>query len=380
MDKPLLYFVAKILATIVSVVRYYSNSDTTMAIIAMLSLACIFVLEILLVRVFQNKYRYPLYKNYESKAVLITLGISIAACFLLDIDNFLLLLFILMIHGIDLFTQKNMFYQVLFVAMILSFFIFLPNLETLILTMVLGVMLLLGREIINRKNTYEALAEKHNETILELEKKIENLMSLTKTIKQTVSLEERNRIAARIHDQIGHGISGSIIMLEAALLVMKKDPNRGVESIQKAIQNLREAVDDIRSALREERTENYMIGLNDIKATLEEFKVSFNKYTELRVSGNLDYITLDMWRCIHDNLNECLTNVLKHSNATKFTLVIEVFNKIIKVEYLDNGSSSRPFTKGLGLEAIEERTVHNKGRCFFHQGDNGFRVTNIFTY
>jgi signal transduction histidine kinase len=218
------------------------------------------------------------------------------------------------------------------------------------------------------------------ETISELNKKMNDIRGLTKTLKYTVSIEERNRIAARIHDQIGHGISGSIIMLEAAMLIMKDNQEKAVTSIQKAITNLREGVDEIRAALKEERAGRYQLGINDVTAILEEFKVTYNKSIILRTTGDLDFITLEVWACIHDNLKECLTNVLKHSTATEFILNIEVFKKIIKVEYKDNGKSLENFEKGMGLEAIEERTINVKGRCFFHKSENGFGVTNIFTY
>jgi signal transduction histidine kinase len=100
----------------------------------------------------------------------------------------------------------------------------------------------------------------------------------------------------------------------------------------------------------------------------------------LKTNGELNNISLDVWTCIHDNLKECLTNVLKHSNASEFNLLIDVFKKIIKVEYKDNGKSSENYEIGLGLEAIEERTLKANGRCYFTKGENGFCVTNIFTY
>jgi signal transduction histidine kinase len=221
---------------------------------------------------------------------------------------------------------------------------------------------------------------RQKETILELNKKVNDIKGLNKTLKYTVSLEERNRIAARIHDQLGHGISGSIIMLEAASMIMKDNPEKANSSIQKAITNLREGVDNIRASLRDERVGHNLIGINDVTAMLEEFKVTFNKSTILHTAGDLDLISIEVWACIHDNVQECLTNVLKHSNATEFILNIEVFKKIIKVEYKDNGYSAENFEKGLGLDAIEERTVNAAGRCFINKGEKGFCVTNIFTY
>jgi signal transduction histidine kinase len=273
-----------------------------------------------------------------------------------------------------------MFYYILVVILLLSFFIFTPNIPSSMITVILVSLLLYCRFIITKLTRLSEKSENQHERINELSKKLTDMRSLTKTLKYNASVEERNRIAARIHDQVGHGISGSIIMLEASILILKDNPQKALESIQKAVANLRGGVEEIRLALREERVERYLVGMNDINGMLEEFGVSYNKSARLITSGNLDCINLEIWACIHDNTKECLTNLLKHSNAGEFMLNIEVYKKLIKVEYKDNGSSEGDFEKGLGLEGIEERTIRAKGKCFFQKGERGFWVTNIFPY
>jgi signal transduction histidine kinase len=263
---------------------------------------------------------------------------------------------------------------------LLSFFIFNPGKLALCLSLIYLLLVLFGRALFIKLAEYKTIIDEQKDIISELHKKMSDLKCLTKTMKHKVSMEERNRIAARIHDQIGHGVSGSIIMLEAAMMIIKDNPEKAVASVNKAIGNLRGGVDEIRAALKEERTGRYLFGLKDVTTMLEEFNGSYNKTAKLKKTGDLDFVSIEVWSCIHDNLKECLTNVLKHSNATEFILSIEVFKKIIKVEYKDNGKSSDNFEKGLGLEAIEERTVNVNGRCFFHKGENGFSITNIFTY
>ena len=369
-DKPFLFSLAKIAALIATVFLAYSNGvDITFTVISALSLVCVFLLELLISRTIKS-----------NKIIIFTVAASIIACFFLGLDTFYPLYLILLIHILDLTIVSNLFYQILIVSVLLSLFIFPPDIITLALSAILIIMLLFCRILLAKLNFYIEKSESCMETISELNKKLTDLKSLTKTLKYTASVEERNRIAARIHDQIGHGISGSIIMLEAAMLTMKNNPDKASESIQKAVTNLRDGVDEIRTALKEERAGREILGKNDITAMLEEFKFSYNVQTYLKTSGELDNISIDLWACIHDNLKECLTNVLKHSNATEFHLSIDVFKKIIKVEYKDNGKSAETFTKGLGLEAIEERTVGVKGRCFFTKGGNGFCITNIFTY
>lgn len=369
-DKSFLYFVAKIVAVVASIFILNSkNVDITFMVISTLSFACVFVLEILL--------HYVLKKN---KLILLTASVSMIACFALGLDTFLPLYLVLLTHILDLSIETKLFYQVLIVAALLSLFIFTPGMLPTAISLVLIIMVLFCRAIIIKLELYVHMSYEQKDKISELSKKMTDLKSLIKTLKYTASIEERNRIAARIHDQIGHGISGSIIMLEAAMLIMKDSPEKAITNIQKATTNLREGVDDIRAALREERAGRYLIGMNDITAMLEQFKVSYNKTVTLKTTGDMDVITLDIWACIHDNLKECLTNVLKHSNATEFHLKIDIFQKIIKIQYKDNGKSDGSFENGLGLDAIEERTVSAKGRCFFTKGENGFCVTNIFTY
>lgn len=369
-DKPVLYFLTKLLAVTTSILLINTaKDDIVYYTILILSFACIFTLEVLLYRIYRNKLI----------VVILTLAVMFA-CFILGLNLFFPLITVLFVHILEVTIDKNMFYHVLSVTLLLVFLIFTPEKIPAAISVAILLMLLFCRALIDKIILLKELDEKQKKTVSELNKKLADLRGLMKTLKYTASLEERNRIAARIHDQIGHGISGSIIMLEAAMMLMKDNPEKASGSIQKAINNLREGVDEIRTALREERADRYQLGINDIKAQLEEFKVTYNKKTELNTTGDLDYITLDMWACIKDNLKECLTNLLKHSNATEFILNIDVYKKIIKIEYKDNGKSGDSFEKGIGLEAIEERTVSLKGRCFFHKGENGFSITNIFTY
>ncbi len=369
-EKPFLYFITKIAAALSSILLFlYAEAGITVAVIAALSFICVFVLELLIAQ-FRRSFFFTR----------ITVLLSLIACFFLGFTELFPLCILLFAHLLDTTVEAGTFYLFLSVISLLAFFIYPATMLSVIITILLLLLLLYGRYLLAKLTLLQELNEQHKEKLQELNDRVNDVKRLTKTLKYAASAEERNRIAARIHDQVGHGISGSIILLEAALLVMKDNRDKAMESIRKAIDNLRSGVDEIRTALRDERVEHYLIGLNDISAVLEEFKINYNKSVELKTSGDMDRIHLNVWTCIHDNLKECLTNTLKHSNASRFVLSIDVFQKIIKVEYKDNGSGGEDFVKGLGLEAIEERTISTNGRCFFRKDEHGFGVTNIFTY
>lgn len=372
LDLPVLYLITKIMAVTASYLSQ-GKAGTVTNVISVLGFSCVFVLELLIER------------TWKKKAFLyITITSSIIACFILGIKNLFPLFAVLLMHLTELLISGKMYYQIVSVALILAFLLFTPDMTGIVITVIFIPMIMLARSVMLKLDYYLHKNEMLKEDIIKLESNITDLKELMRTLKTTISMEERNRIAARIHDEIGHGISGSIILLEAAMLQMKKDQNKAMDSMQKAVKNLRESVDEIRAALKEERTERFLIDIHDINSALEQFKIKYNITTRLNTSGDLSKISPQVWTCINDNLKECLTNVLKHSNATEFVLNIEVFNKIIKAEFKDNGKNGNGtgngFVKHLGLNAIEERTAALKGRCFISKDDNGFCVTNIFYY
>ncbi len=202
---------------------------------------------------------------------------------------------------------------------------------------------------------------------------------MTSAMEHAARLAERNRLSARIHDEVGHGISGSILLLEGARLSMDQHPDKAREALATATANLRASVDDIRAALREERVKPGDAGLAQIAAMLTRFEVQHpDIHTHLTTEGELSALSPLVWVCLAENLKEALTNLLKHSTARNFSVSIRLHNKLVKASFADDGPAS-PFTPGMGLAAMEERCALCHGRCFFTAGPRGFSVVMTFT-
>ena len=367
-DKTLLFFLVKIAAIGSIFMMGTGSADAAMNAISALAFACICLLQLLLHKVWTRQ-----------NVSLALIAAALAAGILLGMDDFFPLISLLIFEGLDQLISEKSKYLLLSIILSLLYFVSEPPQVSVVITGVLVLFAISGIWALEKIDFYRKALASQKQEMDDLREKLSDNKRLIKTLKYTASLEERNRLAARIHDKVGHGISGSIIMLEAALLTIKKDPVRAEAAIQKAALNLREGVDDIRLSLREERPQRSELGLGEIKAALEEFESTYAMQTAFKSSGRLESITGEIWSCISDNLNEALTNSLKHSGASIFTLEISVMNKAIKVEYKDNGKSSEVFEKGLGLEAIEERTIKANGRCFFEKTETGFTITNVFT-
>ncbi|MDR2108661.1 MAG: histidine kinase [Coriobacteriales bacterium] len=234
------------------------------------------------------------------------------------------------------------------------------------------------------------LLEKNGQ-LAALNTRIEQQRQVIGAIEQQGRAAERNRIAARIHDKIGHGVTGSILMLEAAQLAWQSDPELALSRVARATENLRTSVDAIRLDLRAERGQASaeQAGPAGISAELERFEREHpSLHCTLELNGMLDEVSQTIWLCVQDNLRETLTNLLRHSHSTALSVTISRRAGVVFVEFASRGRSldasalndpAAPITKGIGLAAIEERTLLAGGRCFFERRPEGFSTRMTFT-
>ncbi|MDR1797346.1 MAG: histidine kinase [Clostridiales Family XIII bacterium] len=223
---------------------------------------------------------------------------------------------------------------------------------------------------------------------------IEGQRRASRNVERVTKLEERNRLAARIHDQIGHGMSGSILLLEGAAGIMDRDPKQAKETVAAVAQHLRESVDEIRRVLREERSESAEMSLARVERALAAFEGAHTGFrTAFEPEGDLDAVPQTVWHCVYENLQEALTNMLKHApKATAFRVRAVNRDRLLRVEFSDNGGaapgdsggadgspgSGAPPAQGIGLQNMEERCALCYGRCFFRREPDGFHIVMTF--
>lgn len=364
-----LYLISKFTAVFACFgLNIYESRNAGGAVLTVLAFSCLFLLQFLLSR----------YKNGKKINICIMIA-GIAAAFALPwIYTMAAVQIILTAELAELFV-KGRYYYIFVFALSAVMLILIPQ-ETIILIIdVVFIMMFITARItvIKTEKLRNQLIESR-EAAAEMRDKYSRLASYCKSVSETTALKERNRFSVRIHDQLGHGISGSIFLLEAAKLNIESNPEQAVSCIDTAAKNLRTSVDDIRRVLKEERPEAYLIGAADLKSALNQFGVEYSKNVLFEISGDSEKITYPIWKCISDNMNEAMANSVKHSDFTEFKVAISVMNRIIRAEFSDNGSTAADVKKGMGLSAIEERTVSAGGRSLFLSDDGGFHTVCIF--
>lgn len=207
----------------------------------------------------------------------------------------------------------------------------------------------------------------------------EKMLNMNKYLEQkdvVAALKERNYMAQKIHDHLGHRITSSIMQLEVTKETLGKDNEVSRKYLLSAMDSLRRGMEEIRVFLRNAKPGDKVVSIEEIKKQFLEFQYSTNIKTHLDINGNIDRINMSVMRVIEENLREALTNAAKYSNASNIYLSINIYNKFLRVEIRDDGSGVENINKSLGLKGMEERIESIGGRIQFYN-DAGFAINMI---
>jgi signal transduction histidine kinase len=185
----------------------------------------------------------------------------------------------------------------------------------------------------------------------------------TRTTGEIVTrLEERHAVATKLHDQLGHMVTGSLFQLEAARLVINENPDGAVQMVTRAEAVLKEGMESIRRSLHTIDPQADEIGIRRLERQVYEFDERTGIRASLEVMGSVAEIPVSVWEATHENVSEALTNCARHSSATQIDISMQVFPGMIKLQVRDNGRPhSGTIRQGIGLRGIEERTARAGG-------------------
>ncbi len=366
MDKNTFYLTFKTVAlAAVTVENFSANTAHSFTVAAALAFCCLFTADYLICKA-SVRFR------------MICAPIAVVGCLVCGAEDYFPVLLLSAFEIIDLIDAGEYFYGISGAFLLLAVLIFRPTRYALVSAVLISAAGVFTRMAIERLEYFRRMSEEQRRTISAQNERAAKLQAYSATLRETAALEERSRFSIRIHDKLGHNISGSIILLEGAKLNMKTNPEQAEKTLKTAIENLRGSVDSIRGALREERPKRGTASASELKELLERFSLNYEIKTNFSVEGDTEMISAPVWSCLKDNLTEALTNTVKHSNANEFSFKIRVYDKMIRAEFADNGSGASGFSKGMGLDGIEDRVTVCGGKCLFQCGVTGFKIINIF--
>jgi len=212
------------------------------------------------------------------------------------------------------------------------------------------------RDITERRQTMEAL------------KRSQDLLRELTAYQDRVKEDERKRIAREIHDELGQTLLAlriDVQMLEARTASSHPRLN---EKVRGALHHIDATVKTIRNIINNLRPAVLDLGLAAaIEWQVAQFRRRSGIACELVMSD--EDLAVDDARAtsLFRILQESLTNVVRHANATKVTIELQQENDCLVMRITDNGIGIYPGDRrnnSFGLVGVEER-VHALNGEFF---------------
>lgn len=233
----------------------------------------------------------------------------------------------------------------------------------------LGILLYLRTDDFSKlQEKYKKVRDDSMERNLLLKEKNRSLLEKQNYEIYAATLKERNRIAREIHDNVGHMLSRSILMV-GALKAVSKDPALSVplaqlnDTLNTAMNNIRESVHDLH-----DESINLKEAADSILKEFQYCPVSLEYDMGYTVPSSVKY-------CFLSVIKEALSNLAKHSHATSACITLREHPAMYQLIISDNGKGMPKEKKsdGIGLVNMKERVALLKGNIRF-QTENGFRI------
>ncbi len=220
--------------------------------------------------------------------------------------------------------------------------------------------------LIRLEGDFKLLRDTSTEYNLLLHQKNQELLKQQDYEIHVATLKERNRIAREIHDNVGHMLSRSILQ-SGALITLNKDLQLK-EPLNSLKDTLSLAMDSIRESVHDLHDESV-----DLESSLYILLQDFKDYDV--------YVEYDMGPVLPKNVNYCfiaimkeaLSNISKHSNATRIHITAREHPSLYQFTIEDNGLDISIQNTGIGLENMKERVDILHGN-FTISTEHGFRI------
>lgn len=169
--------------------------------------------------------------------------------------------------------------------------------------------------------------------------------------------EERKRIAGELHDSLGQ----NLIIISNEIQQLFRNNKSIYKDFESLVPEVKESIEEVREIAR--NLHPYQIDQLGLTKAIQSMIKKLDKTTEINFNSNIDFIdevlSKNSWIHIYRIIQEVLTNIIKHSKATKAEIEIKKKQNNIKINISDNGIgfdvSDGATNHGFGLQNIKER-------------------------
>jgi signal transduction histidine kinase len=192
----------------------------------------------------------------------------------------------------------------------------------------------------------------------------EQLRAQAADVEELAKAKERNRIARDIHDGLGHYLTVVHVQIEAAQVLLARDPETARAALLRAQEMTREGLADVRRsvALLRGSPPAQRPLLAAIEKLASECKADGIE-AALKLSGTPRPLPEPVEITLYRAAQEALTNVRRHSRASRLTIELAfAASDGIRLRVEDDGVGADQFSHGFGLLGLRERAESVGGK------------------
>jgi signal transduction histidine kinase len=216
--------------------------------------------------------------------------------------------------------------------------------------------LLLINALLEERQSREKLAIAH-----------EQLQRYALRIEDQSALHERNRIAREIHDSLGHTLTAQSIQLDSALLLSRSNLEQSNLFLKEAKQLCTQALREVRQSVTTLRLRTDPLQGKSLETAIASLVEDFRTTTAVEPDCTLNVtqpLSPETITTIYRILQEALTNIIRHSAATKVTIHMFERDQSLCLLIIDDGKGFDPLqnSTGFGLQGMQERALILRGQ------------------
>ncbi|MFD1174251.1 sensor histidine kinase [Oceanobacillus picturae] len=239
-----------------------------------------------------------------------------------------------------------------------------------------------GDELARIGNEMNELGEKLQNQVKSLQRMADEKADYAKSAHKAAVIEERQRLARDLHDAVSQQLFALTMMSEAALKQLDKNPVIAKKQMEEVAKSALQSQTEMRALLLHLRPvhlsgDSLSTGVSKL---VEELKQKSNTRFQLAIEEDLA-LTETIEDHVFRIIQEALSNILRHANATEVRLDIATRAKELFIHIRDNGKgfdvNHRVEKKAsYGLKTMQERSEELGGTFVLRSDqDEGTHIT-----
>lgn len=184
--------------------------------------------------------------------------------------------------------------------------------------------------------------------------------------------EERSRISKDLHDDIGQSLS----IIKSKVNMFNSGKINTLDGLEKEVGDVIEQTRSISHALHPGAVGK--LGLErSLDSLLEKTQTNTGLVASLSIKNQIEDLPIEVKKQVYRIVQECISNTLKHANATALKVSLKKGSNSFSMTYRDNGIGiqDKKVNEGIGMLTMMERAKSINGKINISQSSKGFKLT-----